>query len=93
MKYRRRREGRTDYRARKALIVQDQRSINTPKHRLVVRRTNRDIICQIITAHVNGDKVMCCAYSHELKRYGIPVGLTNYSACYATGLLLARRVL
>jgi len=34
---------------------------------------------------------MTAAYSHELKRYGIPVGLTNYAAAYATGLLLARR--
>jgi len=33
------------------------------------------------------------AYSHELPRYGMPTGLTNYAASYATGLLLARRVL
>merc|ERR1712012_1166701 len=31
--------------------------------------------------------------SHELKRYGLEVGLTNYAACYCTGLLLARRLL
>jgi len=93
VKYRRRREGKTDYAARKALIMQDQRTINTPKHRLVVRRSNRDVICQIVMAHVNGDTVMCSAYSHELKKYGIKVGLTNYAACYATGLLLARRLL
>ena len=29
----------------------------------------------------------------ELGRYGLTVGLTNYAAAYATGLLLARRVL
>ena len=33
------------------------------------------------------------AYGHELKRYGISHGLTNWSAAYATGLLLARRTL
>lgn len=93
VKYRRRREGKTDYQARKALIIQDQRTINTPKHRLVVRITNRDVICQIVLAHINGDSVMCAAYAHELPRYGIKVGLTNYAACYATGLLLARRLL
>ncbi|KAH7820492.1 putative 60S ribosomal protein L5-2 [Monocercomonoides exilis] len=93
VKYRRRREGKTDYTARKALIIQDQRTINNPKHRLVVRITNRDVICQIVMAHVYGDSCMCSAYSHELKRYGIKVGLTNYAACYATGLLLARRLL
>jgi len=35
---------------------------------------------------------LAAAYAHELPRYGIKVGLTNYAACYATGLLLARRV-
>ena len=40
-----------------------------------------------------GDKVFSCAYSHELKRYGIKHGLTNWAAAYATGLLLARRTL
>lgn len=36
---------------------------------------------------------MCSAYSHELPRYGIKVGLTNYASAYCTGLLLARRLL
>jgi len=36
---------------------------------------------------------MTAAYSHELKKYGIKAGLKNYSAAYATGLLIARRVL
>merc|ERR1711937_1017867 len=31
--------------------------------------------------------------SHELPRYGVKVGLTNYAAAYCTGLLLARRTL
>merc|ERR1711972_1026992 len=31
--------------------------------------------------------------SHELPRYGVKVGLTNYAAAYCTGLLLARRIL
>jgi large subunit ribosomal protein L5e len=93
VQFRRRREGKTDYTGRKALITQDQRTINNPKSRLVVRRTNRDIICQVVLAHIKGDTVLCSAYSHELKKYGITVGLTNYAACYATGLLLARRLL
>merc|ERR1712083_140848 len=36
---------------------------------------------------------ICAAYSHELPRYGVKVGLTNYAASYCTGLLLARRIL
>jgi large subunit ribosomal protein L5e len=91
VKYRRRREGKTDYQARKALIIQDKNKYNAPKYRFVVRFTNTDVICQIVYAKITGDVVMSAAYSHELKRYGLPVGHTNYAAAYATGLLLARR--
>ncbi|KAI4809891.1 hypothetical protein KUCAC02_018747 [Chaenocephalus aceratus] len=55
--------------------------------------SNRDICCQIAYAKVEGDQIVCAAYSHELPKYGICVGLTNYAAAYCTGLLLARRLL
>jgi len=48
---------------------------------------------QIIYAEIDGDKVLCSASSKELPRYGMPVGLKNYAAAYATGLLVARRLL
>ena len=47
---------------------------------------------QIAYTRVEGDVIMCAAYAHELPRYGVKVGLTNYAAAYCTGLLLARRV-
>lgn len=93
VKYRRRREGKTDYYARKRLITQAKNKYNSPKYRLVVRFTNRDVICQIVYAKIVGDVVLASAYSHELPRYGVTVGLTNYAAAYCTGLLLARRAL
>lgn len=93
VQYRRRREGRTDYYARKRLVVQDKNKYNTPKYRMIVRFTNKDIICQIAYAKIEGDYIICSAYSHELPRYGVKVGLTNYAAAYCTGLLLARRIL
>ena len=92
-KYKRRRAGKTDYYARKRLITQAKNKYNAPKYRLVVRFTNRDIIIQIVTSEITGDKVFCCAYAHELKRYGIKHGLTNWAAAYSTGLLIARRAL
>ncbi|ODQ52826.1 putative 60S ribosomal protein L5 [Saitoella complicata NRRL Y-17804] len=92
-KYRRRREGKTDYYARKRLITQAKNKYNSPKYRLVVRFTNTDIICQVVYAKIQGDHVLTAAYSHELPRYGINHGLTNWSAAYATGLLCARRAL
>jgi len=93
VKYRRRREGKTDYQARRRLITQDKTKYNAPKYRFVVRITNADVICQVIFSKIIGDVTMTAAYSHELKRYGLSLGLTNYAASYATGLLCARRLL
>jgi large subunit ribosomal protein L5e len=93
VKFRRRREGKTDYYARKRLVVQDKNKYNTPKYRMIVRSSNRDICCQIAYARLEGDRIVAAAYSHELPRYGVKVGLSNYAAAYCTGLLLARRVL
>jgi large subunit ribosomal protein L5e len=73
--------------------VQDKNKYNSPKYRLVVRFTNSDIICQIAYATIQSDRILAAAYAHELKHHGIKVGFTNYAAAYATGLLLARRVL
>jgi len=91
VKLRRRREGKTDYYARKRLVTQDKTKYASPKYRFVVRITNRDVICQLIFSKIIGDRVICSAYAHELARYGIPAGQNNYAGCYATGLLLARR--
>jgi len=59
---------------------------------LVVRFSNKDITTQIVAADLTHDVVLAAAYAHELPRFGIKLGLTNYAAAYATGLLLARRV-
>jgi len=93
VKFRRRREGKTDYYARKRLVIQAKNKYNTPKYRMIVRISNKDICCQIAYARIQGDVVIAAAYSHELPRYGVKVGLTNYAAAYCTGLLLARRLL
>uniref|UniRef100_A0A2K6AZM4 Large ribosomal subunit protein uL18 C-terminal eukaryotes domain-containing protein n=1 Tax=Macaca nemestrina TaxID=9545 RepID=A0A2K6AZM4_MACNE len=76
-------EGKTDYYAQKCLVIQDKNKYNTPKYRMIVHVTNRDIIYQIAYARIEGDMIVCVAYA----------GLTNYAAVYCTGLLLARRLL
>lgn len=93
VKFRRRREGKTDYRARKFLTFQHKNKYNTPKYRFVVRITNRNIITQIIYSTITGDKVLSQAQSKELRGYGLNAGFANYASAYATGLLLARRTL
>lgn len=93
VKYKRRREGKTDYRQRKRLCAQDKNKYQSPKYRLVVRFTNRICICQVAYAQIDGDRILAQATSKELARYGLNVGLKNYAAAYCTGLLVARRML
>merc|ERR1712161_127173 len=93
VKLRRRREGRTDYRQRKRLCAQAKNKYQSPKYRLVVRFTNKFVICQIAYSLIDGDRILAQAASRELARYGLEVGLKNYSAAYCTGLLVARRLL
>uniref|UniRef100_A0A8C5VW17 Large ribosomal subunit protein uL18 n=1 Tax=Microcebus murinus TaxID=30608 RepID=A0A8C5VW17_MICMU len=77
VKFRSRREGKTDYYAWKRLVIQDKNKYNTPKYRMIVH-----IICQIAYACIEGDVIVCAAYTHELPKYGVKVGLTNYAAAY-----------
>merc|ERR1712216_107124 len=61
VKYKRRRDGKTDYRQRLKLTRQDKNKYSSPKYRLVVRFTNKDIVCQIMYATITGDKCICAA--------------------------------
>jgi len=92
-KFKRRREGKTDYYARKRLVQQDKNKYNTPKYRLVVRITSTRVIAQVVFATIQGDRVFSQADSNELRRFGLTAGLTNYASAYSTGLLVARRLL
>ena len=77
---RRRREGKTDYQARKALVL-------SGKPRLVARSTAKNIIAQIVAAKPCGDEVLSAAHSRELKKYGWKAATGNVPAAYLTGLL------
>lgn len=85
--------GKTDYYQRQRLVVQAKNKYAQPKHRLVVRFSNKYVLCQIVRARMDHDEVIAQASSRELGRYGLSVGLKNYAAAYCTGLLCARRVL
>lgn len=78
--FRRRREGKTDYRKRKALII-------SGKPRLVVRPSLRNVTAQIIVAEPEGDKVLVSAHSRELEDFGWKAPRGNIPAAYLTGLL------
>ena len=79
--FRRRKEGKTDYRARRTLVLS-----RVP--RLVVRLTLKNAIIQVIEAEAIGDKVIVSAHSHELaKTYGWLSNNGNIPTAYLTGLL------
>jgi len=82
--FRRRREGRTDYYQRTKLVVADA-------PRMVVRRTNRHILVQLVTAEMDGDKTLVSANSAELEKYGYTGATANTPAAYLTGLLFAAK--
>jgi large subunit ribosomal protein L18 len=80
-KFRRRREGKTDYRARKAFIL-------SGKPRLVARTSINNTTAQIILAKPTGDQVLVSAHSRELtKKYGWKAPRGNLPAAYLTGFL------
>lgn len=82
--FRRRREGKTDYYQRTRLIVAD-----VP--RMVVRKTNRHIIIQLVTAEMDGDRTLVAANSAELEKYGYKGSTSNTPAAYLTGMLFAAK--
>jgi len=90
---RRRREGKTDFRARRKMVRQDKNKFNNRKYRFIVRFTNTKCICQVAYATIRGDMVIAAANSKDLADFGVPVGHKNYASAYCTGLLCARRVL
>lgn len=84
--FRRRREGKTDYRARLKLI-------SLEKSRLVVRITNNHTIVQIIDVAQDGDETLVSAHSKELQKMGWLGSGKNTSAAYLTGFLCAKKAL
>ncbi len=81
---RRRREGRTDYVARLAML-------KSGKPRLVIRKTSRHINASLIDFDLKGDKVLANCSSSELGGFGWKGSMKNTSAAYLTGLLLSRK--
>ncbi|MEM3781566.1 MAG: 50S ribosomal protein L18 [Candidatus Micrarchaeaceae archaeon] len=81
--FRRRREGKTNYAKRLALV-------KSGMYRLVVRSTNRRIIGQIIEYRPEGDRVVASAESNELEKLGWP-SRSNRPTAYLTGMLLAKK--
>jgi large subunit ribosomal protein L18 len=86
---RRRREAKTDYKARFYLLKSE-------KPRFVVRKTDRYITVQIVESELAQDKVIARASSKDLLEHGWPKekagSLKSLPAAYLTGFLLVKKL-
>jgi large subunit ribosomal protein L18 len=82
--FRRRREGKTDFRQRLGLLL-------SGKPRLVARKTLNNNIAQLISYDEKGDVVLVSAHSKELVKIGYKGHCGNIPAAYLTGLLLGKK--
>ncbi len=82
--FRRRREGRTDYKRRRALII-------SGRPRAIVRFSNDHAYVQIAEAKPTGDVVRAAASSKELVKLGWQGGTGNLPSAYLTALLAGKR--
>lgn len=84
IKYRRKRAGKTNYKKRLTLL-------KSGKKRLVIRRTNTQIIAQIVKYVPEGDNVLCAVNSAYLKKLGWSYGAKSIPSAYLTGKMLSAR--
>ena len=82
--FRRRLECKTDYKARSVLL-------RSKEPRLVIRKTNKYIIAQIIKSKEAQDITICYVNSKELINFGWNLSFKNIPAAYLTGMLIAKK--
>ena len=84
--FRRRRQKRTDYKTRKAMII-------SKIPRLVVRGSLAHMNIQIAEALLKGDRMLVSANSKSLVSFGWNAPSGNIPAAYLTGYLLGKKAL
>jgi len=85
VQHRRKREGKTNYKKRLSLL-------KSRKPRLVIRKTNKSIIAQIVEYLPRGDHILCGINSRALRKEGWQFSTKNIPACYLTGIMLAKKI-
>lgn len=83
IQFHRKTSGKTNYKKRLNLL-------KSRKNRLVIRRTNKYIIVQIVGYEPKGDKVFVTINSKQLQKQGWKHSCKNIPACYLTGFLLGK---
>jgi large subunit ribosomal protein L18 len=82
--FRRRRQGRTDYRMRKKLIT-------SGLPRAVVRCTSKNTIVQFVNFKPQGDAVIAAATTKELGKLGWKHATGNLPSAYLAGFMAGKR--
>ena len=83
MPFRRKKEGKTDYKKRLALL-------KSKKLRLVVRRSNKHMIAQLVKYSDNGDIMVHNFSTKHLAKFGWQMNTGNIPSAYLLGLLLGK---
>ncbi|MEM3712115.1 MAG: 50S ribosomal protein L18 [Thermoproteota archaeon] len=86
VKFKRRREGLTDYYLRTKLL-------KSGLPRVVVRVSNKHVRVLIVSSKPTGDMTLASAFSQELKRLGWSFSFNNTPAAYLTAYLAGLRCL
>jgi large subunit ribosomal protein L18 len=86
VKFRREREGKTDYKKRLALL-------KSRGPRFLVRISNKNVTCQVIEHDNKGDKVIAEATSQAIKKMGWKSSGTNIPATYLVAYLCAKKAI
>ena len=81
VRFRRSRAGKTNYHTRLALL-------KSRKPRLVIRKTNKYLNCQVIAYSAKGDTIIASAHSKQLKKLGWKHSCNNVSSAYLIGLMI-----
>jgi len=84
--FRRRRDGKTNYHKRLGLMLSE-------RPRVVVRKTGRNLIMQLVAHGTAGDVTLTSANATELRKLGYKAATGNTPAAYLTGLLFGTRAL
>jgi len=84
--FRRRIEGKTNYRKRLALLKSN-------KPRVIVRKSNKMVRVQFAIYREIGDYIVTSAISSELKRYGWNHSFSNTPSAYLTGYLAGKKAI
>lgn len=82
--FRRRREGRTDYRRRLKMLT-------TKRTRVVVRPSLNNVVIQFVNYGEDGDSMVAQASAVDLRKLGFDAHTGNMPAAYLAGVLAGKR--